>query len=374
MVKKTFFSLFAGALVLAGWMAGCNKPGNPVVPANSAVLNLVIPSKILNAKPSAKVLKAISKDVVPDTSEGAFEYYLIADGEAPVTGYVLFNSGSEVGNIFIKLPKAGNWVVSGEWFYVYNPSASFTRPTAKLALTGGLAAIPEFVGADMVNVQGTTAFTLNMEDIGYQEYTCYSGNLTDSTNCDYNLGGGTTFYTGSWEDLYSFNNGTATSSIFGGTGDIQALFDKTTQSTYLSGPPPIVTAGPPPTPPSLFTYLGNGDLVNFPVIPAGTVYYPNTMLAKTAVVGSAAATVAGDDIFVVKVPSTNAIAWVQLNPPSYDCVAAPSSSLNSFVFVYNNEGLNYMKFDQTADGAANCNLNTPLPSNSPAKPGVFPTP
>ena len=104
MVKKNLFFLLAGSLILTGWTTGCRKPANPVVPVNSAVLNLVIPSKILNSAPTAKVLKAISKDAVPDSSEGAFEYYLVADGEAPVTGVILFNSGSNVGNFFINLP------------------------------------------------------------------------------------------------------------------------------------------------------------------------------------------------------------------------------------------------------------------------------
>ncbi len=177
MVKKTLFSLLAGISILIGSMEGCNKPANPVVPANSSVLNLVIPSKILNFKPSAKALKSIAKDAVPDSSEGAFEYYLVTAGEAPVTGVVIFNSGSNVGSIFINLPKAGNWLVSGEWFTISNPNAGF-KPTPKLVVPG-LNAAPEFVGADMVNIQGTTSFTLNMEDIGVGggEDTCYQGTL-----------------------------------------------------------------------------------------------------------------------------------------------------------------------------------------------------
>jgi hypothetical protein len=369
MVKKTLFSLSVGVLLLMGLMVGCNKPANPVVPANSAVLNLIIPSQVLNAKPTSKSLSALPKEAVPDTyDEGAFEYYLVTAGEAPVTGVILYNSGSEVGNIFINLPKAGNWLVSGEWFEVSNPEDTVQKPKAKLVLPG-LNTYPEFAGADEVNVQGTTSFTLNMEDIGYQEYECYqAANLTDSTNCDYNDGGGATFYYGNYEDIYSFNSGAVTASIppFGGTGDIQALYDVTSLSTYLSAPSTYVGAGPPPPRPSIFTYLGNGDLVNFPVIPAGAVFYPNTLQAKAAVVGSAAATLAGNDIFVVKTLSTNALAWVQLSAPYNDgCIAAPNSSLLSFVFVYQNEGLNYMKFDQTTNGAANCNENNPLPSVHP---------
>jgi hypothetical protein len=354
MVKKIFLSVAAGAFILTGLMAGCDKAAHPVIPANSAVLNLVIPAKILDSHPAAKLGKASSKASVPDSNGGAFEYYLATDGEAPVTGVVPFNSGSQVGSIFINLPKAGKWLVSGEWFYTYNPNAGSFKPVSKLALPG-LNAIPEFAGAAMVNVQGTTPFTLNMEDIGYQEYNCYKANLTDATNCDFNLGGA------SWQDLYSFDSGAMSDSVSAGTGDLQALYDVTTLSTYMAAPP-YLGAGPPP-PACTFTYLGNGDLVNFPLVPVGAVYYPDTLQAKTAAVGSAAATIAGGDIFVVTIPSTNAVAWMQFNAPSYDCALAPSSSLVSFIFIYNNEGLNYMKFDETTSGRVNCNLNpTPTPT------------
>ncbi len=362
-MKKIFLSLAAGAFTLTGLMAGCDKAAHPVIPVNSAVLKLVIPPKILNFRAPARSGKAASKASVPDSSTGAFEYYLVTDGEAPVTGVIPFNSGSQVGTFFINLPKAGNWLVSGECFYTYNPSAGSFKPASKLVLPG-LTAIPEFAGAGMVNVQGTTPFTLNMEDIGYQEYTCYQANLTDATNCDFNLGGGVTTYTGSWEDLFSFDSGAVTASIFGGTGDLQALYDVTTLSTYMAAPP-YLGAGPPP-PAATFTYLGNGDLVNFPLIPAGAVYYPNTLLAKAAAVGSAASTIAGGDIFVVTISSTNARAWMQFNPPSYDCALTTSGSLNSFIFIYNNENLNYMKFDETTSGRVNCNLNpTPTPTVTP---------
>ncbi len=211
MVKMNFLSLLAGTLFLSGLVAGCKQPSNPVIPAGAAVLHLTIPSFVLNSKPSAKSLKISPKDVVPDGNEGAFEYYLVADGQAPVTGVILYNSGSDVGNIYINLPKAGNWLVSGEWFYVYNPNAGSKNPGGVAVKSGsklvisGLADYPEFVGADVVNVQGTTSFTLNMEDIGYQEYNCYQANLTDATDCDYNLGGAPPLL-GSWPDFYSFDS------------------------------------------------------------------------------------------------------------------------------------------------------------------------
>ncbi|HTC20524.1 MAG TPA: hypothetical protein VK859_06745 [bacterium] len=339
MVKKLFFPLLAAALCLTGWIAGCRK-ADPVVPANAAVLNLVIPAKILKAITKAPPKKVAAQDAVPDSSEGALEYYLAADGEAPVTGVILFDSGSNVGNFFINLPKAGNWLVSGEWFSLSVPEEGVKKVKSQLVVPG-LNASPEFVGADMVNVQGTTSFTLNMEDIASTESNCYNGNITDPLSCDFGT---------NWLDLYSFNSGTASDSQEDGTGDIQALFDPvTTNTTYLGS-----DTG------ATYDYLGNGDLVNFPVVPSNAVFYPDTVAAKTAVVGSAAASITTNDIFAVKVPSTNALVWLQI---WIDNVCGSETELNSsliqFWFVYNNEGSNYMKFDQTANGAANCNQNTP---------------
>jgi hypothetical protein len=350
MVKKLFLPPLAAALCLTGWMTGCRK-ADPVVPANAAVLNLVIPAKILESMPKAPPQKVGPKDAVPDSSEGAFEYYLAADGEAPVTGVILFDSGSNVGNVFIDLPKAGNWLVAGEWFSLSNPNAGVKKTRSKLVVPG-LNASPEFVGADMVNVQGTTAFTLNMEDIGDNESSCYNSNLTDPSSCDYVTLGG------AWYDLYSFNTGTFSASVSAGaTGDVQALYDPvTTLSTYLGS-----DTG------ATYVYLGNGDLVNFPVVPANAVFYPDTVAAKTAVVGSAAASIAVNDIFAVKIPSANAMVWLQVWIDNNACGGPPYSSFMQFWFVYNNEGLNYMKFDQTANGAANCNQNTlPTPTPTPA--------
>jgi hypothetical protein len=342
MVKKLFFPLLAAALCLTGWIAGCRK-ADPVVPANAAVLNLVIPAKILKAITKAPPKKVAAQDAVPDSGEGALEYYLAADGEAPVTGVILFNSGSNVGNFFINLPKAGNWLVSAEWFGLSTPEAGSKKVKSQLVVPG-LNATPEFVGADMVNVQGNTSFTLNMEDINDDESSCYNANLTDPSSCDYVTLGG------AWYDLYSFNSGTFSASVStGATGDVQALYDPvTTLSTYLGS-----DTG------ATYVYLGNGDLVNFPFVPANAVFYPDTVAAKAAVVGSAAASIAVNDIFAVKIPSANAMVWLQVWIDNNACGGPPYSSFMQFWFVYNNEGLNYMKFDQTANGTANCNQNTP---------------
>lgn len=344
MVKKLFQLSLAATLVLAV-AVGCNKATNPVVPAGSSVLHLSLPSKILGS-----LSKSVSsQDAVPVSGQGALEYYLSASGEAPVTGVVIFNDGSQVGNIFINLPKAGVWLVAAEWFSlspVGTAGAKKARP--KLVVPGYSLVTPEFVGADEVNVQGTTSFTLEMEDISNTESACYNGSISnaDPVTCGY-----------SYSDLFSFNSGILSlSSILGTTGDIQALYDLTTASTYLAS-----FSG------STFAYLGNGDLVNYPVVPNNTAFYPDTLSAKTAVAGSASSPVSVGDIFVIKIPSQNAMVWFQVTSDLLNGCTSTNDSSIYFCFVYNSQGLNYMKFDQTAYGLVYCNQNNgPGPTPTPA--------
>lgn len=347
MVKKMLFGLFACVLTGAVLLSGC-KSSSPLVPASAAALNLVIPSRILNAKPVSKAGTGVTASTVPDSNEGVLEYYLSADGEAPVTGTITFGSGSAVGNALINLPKAGNWLVAAEWFYVYNTPPGSKKPGA-MAVGGFNYAIPEFAGAGEVNVQGTTSFTLNMADIGYSPYSsCYTDTLTDIADCDY-----PTYYI----DLYSFNSGVNSASVSAGTGDIQALYDPvTTNSTYLGSP-----TG------ASFAYLGNGDLINFPVLPSNATFYPNSIAAKGGS-GASAVTLNNNDIFAVKVPANNAMVWldVQAVSPIAPCTTpGVNSSVLQFDYVYNNENLNYMKFDQTANGQANCSVPTYTPTPLP---------
>ncbi len=345
-MKKYFISVSLGIFAIVGGMAGCNKNNSPVIPAGSAVLKLTIPAKILNSVPSSKSLRMAKGLTVPDSSQGRLKYFMVNSGEAPVTGSIDFASGSQVGEVAINLPKAGKWIVSAEWFYTYNPNAGSANPSRAFPKVA-LVEVPEFVGADMVDVQGTTPFTLNLEDIGYSEYACYSNYLTDPNDCDYGLNGN--FY-----DYYSFDSGVAFPATLAlATPDIQAVFDAATTSTYFTSPVP----GNSPVP--IYAYLGTGDLVNFPVLPDNTVFYSTTLQAKAAVLGQASAALTPLDVFVVKVPSTNGLAWLQIDTQSFTCAAAPSSALLYFWFVYNNQGLNYMKFQETTDGHLYCNLNTP---------------
>lgn len=348
MVKKLWSIGLLSGLVLAA-AAGCNKASAPVIPAGSSVLHLNIPSRVQALLFKKAPSTVTAQNAVPISGQGALEYYMVTDGAAPVTGVILFSDVSQIGSIFINLPKAGTWLVAAELFSVSNPQVGVRRPTAQLVLPG-LYSNPEFVGADQVDVQGTTSFTLNMEDIGTgTESNCYSGTLTDATNCDFLLNG-------VWVDLFSFNNGVeaASNTSTASASDIQGLFDSLTNSTYLGSP-----AG------ATYAYLGNGDLVNYAFVPNGTTFYPDTLQAKGAVLGAASAAMTVNDIFVIKGPETNQMVWFQ--PWTYGPDCTTGSALMQFWFVYNNEGLNYMKFDQTANGLANCNQNTlPTPTPTPA--------
>lgn len=349
MVKKLYY--FGTIAVLLVAPLACNKAASPVIPAGSSVLHLTVPSKIQSLLFKSKTGNPTASTTAPLGGEVALEYYLSAEGQAPVTGVLFFADGSQMGNIYLNLPKAGTWLVAAELFSVSNPLIGAKNPSAKLVLPG-LVANPEFVGADIVDIQGTTSFTLNMEDIDSgTESGCYNGIITDLTDCDYNLGGV------SWQDLFTFDSGASAASTVVGltTGDILASFDAATNSTYLGSP----SGG------ASFAYLGNGDLVNFPQVPSGAAFYPDTISAKTAVAGAASAAITVNDIFVVKIPSQNAMVWLQVWINNNVCTAGPGgSSLMQFWFVYNKENLDYMKFDQTTYGLFNCNQNptpTPLP-------------
>ncbi len=347
MVKKLVQSIAVTALVLAGATA-CNQAGSPVVPAKAAVLHLTVPSRVQSLLFKNAPATITAQNAVPMSGQGALEYYLVTDGAAPVTGVLLFSDVSQIGSIYINLPKAGTWLVAAELFSVSVPSVGIRRPSAQLVLPG-LNSTPEFVGADKVDIQGTTNFTLNMEQIYNQtEGTCYNGTLTDPTDCDYLLNS-------TWLDLYSFNTGTLSASVtLGTTGDIQALYDPvTTLSTYLSGS----TTG------ATYAYLGNGDLVNYAFVPSGTAFYPDTLQAKGAVLGAASAGITVNDVFVIKGPESNQMVWFQPWINNNVC-GVGGSTLMQFWFVYNNEGLDYMKFDETTNGHINCNQNT-VPTSTP---------
>ncbi|HJT23144.1 MAG TPA: hypothetical protein VJ873_01105 [bacterium] len=348
---KTIAKLGVMAVLMAFAMS-CNKSSSPVIPAGASVLHLSVPPKV-QAFLTKSSQQVSSKGVASLSGMGALEYNLSTPGQAPVTGVITFSDSSQIGNIFINLPTAGQWLVSAEFFSLFNPLVGSKNPSAKLVIPG-LNATPQFVGAGMVNVQGTTSFTLNMEDIDTgTESGCYNGNLTDSTSLEFPSCGG------AWVDLYTFDTGVeaASNTSTASVADIQALYDPvTTNSTYLGGP-----TG------AQFAYLGNGDLVNFPMVPAGTTFYPDTVSAKAAVAGTASAAITVNDIFVVKGPETNQMVWLQVWIDNiFGSCSAPAnnSSLMQFWFVYNNEGLNYMKFDETTNGRINCNQNT-IPTSTP---------
>jgi|GEM_PF-2732654 len=355
---KKHFVLLVGFGVLLGILAGCNKSDSPVIPASSqSVLKLSLPSFLLNATANPRIGRGlVAKNTVPNSSMGRLKYCLILDGLAPIKGSIDFASGSDLGNVTIPLPKAGNWLVAAEWFQVYNPNAGIVVPSAVSKAPVSYQEYPEFAGADRVVVSGTTTFALNMEDFDYNGYFCYYQSLADYGYelCTDNFN----YYNG-----YSFDSDFFTSD---GSGDIQAAYDSVSGSEYL-------TAGNNSVPSIAgkvvlgsavrFAYLGNGDLVNFPTVSESAVFYSTTQEARAAVAGAGNGGMAAGDIYVVKGVTTpggnNGMVWLQVDPNSpYYCTGGSSSGGGlSFWFIYNNENLNYMKFDETTYGHNNCNQN-----------------
>ncbi len=331
MVNRFRNLALSAAIVFLGVLAGCDKTSSPVVPSGEAVLNLSIPKFVLNSKPSSAVLKKLhAKNTLPDSSQGTLKYCLTADGQAPLKGSIDFASGSDVGTVTIPLPRAGRWIVAAEWFYT------------------GDGIIPEFAGADAVTVTGTTSFALNMENFSSEGYSCYYPFMADA---------GYDFCSGnSYNDTYLFDSGTYGFIANGSLGDIQTAYDSPSGSEYLIAP---ATSSSPVS----FAYLGNGDLVNFATVPDDAAYYGTTLEAKAAVVGSAASMMAPGDVYVVRgvvTPNGNSgKVWLQLDSNSpYICTGGSSNGgFISFWFIYNAEGFNFMKFDETTYGHSACNQN-----------------
>ena len=344
---KKYLGPLAGWIIFLGILAGCNSTSSPVIPSSEAVLKLSIPKFVLNSKPASRTTHGVRpKNTLPDSNLGRLGYCLVADGQPPIKGSVNFNSGTEVGAVTIPLPKAGKWIVSAEWFQI--PSAI---PSLISKATVPITEYPEFAGADVVIVQGTTSFTLNMEDFDYNGFYCYYPGsyypgMTDS-GYDFCIDGN------GYLDYFSFDSNSISS---GGTGDIHIAYDSVSGSEYF-------TDGAASGTPVQFAYLGNGDLVNFATIPDNATYYATTLQAKAAVVGSAPSTMAAGDVYVVKGVVTpngnNGKVWFQVDPysPFYCTGGSSSGGGASFWFIYNGEGVNYMKFDETTYGHNNCNQN-----------------
>jgi hypothetical protein len=89
--------------------------------------------------------------------------------------------------------------------------------------------------------------------------------------------------------------------------------------------------------------------VDYTSIPAGTKFYADSLAAKQAAEG-AGSTMENYDVYAVKL-SSGAIAWFQVFYTSVD----PTYRYVEIIFRVNNQGLSYMKFDQTSCGLSNCN-------------------
>lgn len=236
-------------------------------------------------------------------------YYRIASGTDVIKGVVDFNfSGANFGNISVPLPHNGTWLVSAEWVDYYNG--------------------PSFVGADLVNVAGSTNFNLQLGNIYY--YGCAYQDLGDANSCT----------NGYYGDLFTFDSGTIGFTGQGGTGgDIQVLYDVTTPTEYLAA-----ASGSK----AKFAYLGTGDFVDFTDIPSGAKYFADTQKAKAAA-GLASSAMASNDVYVVELSSTSHV-WIQVNYVNY----CGSGGYLAIRFRVNTQGYPYMKFQQTTFGLANC--------------------
>jgi hypothetical protein len=317
MVKKFLLpsAFLLGVLSLA--VLGCNQSNAPVIPRSQASLVLSYP--VPKATPSAKS-KAIHPSAVT-LSGGIFEYRISSGSEA-VTGSVdLGSSTASLGTVTIPLPHGGKWLVSAEWFYTY--SVGNVSPQN---ITNG---DPAFIGADEADVEGTTPFTLQMGDAGYSCY-CYYSDLSDINSYYYSAYG--------YFSLFTFDSN-LTAPVSDGGGDIECLEDAGSQSDYFAA-----ANGSTAT----FAYLGTGDWVDYTGIPAGTKFYADSLAAKQAVKG-AGSIMEDYDVYAVKL-SSGAVAWVQV----FYTAADPLYRYVEIIFRVNNQGLSYMKFDQTSCGLSNC--------------------
>lgn len=324
-MKKFSAVVLLGILLVVN---GCNQSPAPAYPKDmsSLMLNFPVPSAE-DAK--AAVARANAQGGVQARGVQARDVYLvygtlkyrISSGTEVVSGAISVDYGTPVGTVAIPLPHNGTWLVSAEWFdYGY---------------------YPRFVGADQVEVAGTTQATLAMGDVTLS--SCSYASIGDL--------GGACYY----QDLFTFDTAFFGISTNGDTGDIKAAYDAVSGSEYFTTPGGTSLS---------FAYLGTGDWVNYTSIPNGLTYYPDTVQAKAAVVGtnflipSVKGRAMGPystglnyyDVYLVQLSPTYHV-WLQVLGGPYGC---GSGAYTYFGFRVNKHGDSYMKYDSTTYGAANC--------------------
>ena len=292
---KAKLPLSLGLALLLAAMAGCGKA--PVRPLEGNSLQLSVARPNLTYSPQFTLALTLK--------------YHVVSGSDVITGLVdLTQMQSINGPVHIPLPHGGRWLVSAEWI--------------------NLGTTPLYIGADEVDVHGATPLVLAM---GNLNIACYKISLAD-------LGSTAGFF-----DLFTFDTHlSAPSTLSAGTEDVQCFFNNSTNpSLYLR--PALVSAVP------TFAYLGNGDWVDYTLIPLDTVFHSDTLVAKKAVAGLTAVMEAGD-VYVQKLSPTTT-AWIQVS----QVVNTPPATSVDLYFRLNRHGYPYLKFDVTSYGDANCNTS-----------------
>lgn len=318
MVRKTAVVV----LLVAGfaWFSGCGKSSSPVAPrVGGGNAGLTLPMSAVRAN-----LKA--RNVIFTTGSGLVKVWCHAvpqAGGAAVDGQAQFDlNGNDNPTLSMSLPSIGQYLVSLEVFGAdYNPPASSpvapitrsgktVKAAAKSATEAGSNGTPILLGADMVDVKGPTALTMQM---GRLDSYCYRGYVYDGEG-SYNY----TFNQGAWSssgpaDLGIDNNG--------------SLMNPLDSTAFI-------------------TYLGNVELVQAPLIPADAKFSTTSLEAKGAPVSVG-------DVFGVRCPTRpNALVWLQVNAVYYN---GDIPSEIDFCFRYNDDGYRYYRFDMTAYGQMSCN-------------------
>lgn len=288
--------MILSVVAFSGLFLGCNNSA-PVLPRDGAGLVLSAPHP---------------KDggVTPSFTLYGFFKYRITSGVEVVSGSIDLSAFQTFGDtVSIPLPHNGKWLISAEWI-----------------LNTGTTNFPAYIGADEVDVQGATAFSLEM---GKLDPACYKVSLADNSSVTILSTDGFNFDT--------YQSGPATTFA----ADIQCFLD----------PAPSLYFAAPSTPTSIFAYLGTGDWVNYTAVPSGTTFHLDTLAAKRAALGPLAV-MEDFDVYAVKLSASRTV-WLQVGLVNN---ISPLTQVDLY-FRENHHGFPYMKFDVTNYGDTNCDAS-----------------
>jgi hypothetical protein len=304
----------ACVILLAGLGAfsGCTKGSSPVSPRTGNVsLSLPVAAikaqiKAQNIVSSASATVEVKYNIVPQAGGSAVQGSLNVD-----------LTSNDNPTLSAALPGIGKYLVAVEVFNLagtspVNPSVSKVKQIAGTNAapmnSGNTTGYPVLLGAEMIDVQGTTSATLKL---GRLDTSCYNA------------------YVYNFDGYYGYNFDKNTGSI-DNTSDIGMdangnLINQATGGAFI-------------------TYLGNKDLVEVPQIASDAKFYATSLDAKGGAVSVG-------DVFGIRVPTKpNALVWLQVTS-----VPEGTKGYIQFCFRYNDDGYNYYRFDMTSYGQINCN-------------------